>query len=118
MKDVRQWRELSDEDLRLYQAEETLRIASRLQPDRSGLAKAIAALGADQTNEQAAQSSTISHVVNGHQVLPLGGHPLSWLMAIRTSPSAISTAARQRAPAMCAGAGGRARSVVTRGVMG
>jgi hypothetical protein len=45
---------LSDEDLRLYQAEETLRIASRLQPDRSGLAKAIAALGADQTNEQAA----------------------------------------------------------------
>ncbi|HZD01447.1 MAG TPA: hypothetical protein VFA46_15010 [Actinomycetes bacterium] len=35
------------EDLRLYQAEETLRIAARLQQERSILAKAIAALVAD-----------------------------------------------------------------------
>jgi hypothetical protein len=36
-----------DQDLRLYHAEETLRIASRIQEERSILAKAIAALVAD-----------------------------------------------------------------------
>jgi hypothetical protein len=36
-----------EEDLRLYEAEETLRIWSRLEADRSILAKAVAALVAD-----------------------------------------------------------------------
>jgi hypothetical protein len=36
-----------EEELRLYQAEETLRIVSRLQQERSTLAKAIAALVVD-----------------------------------------------------------------------
>jgi hypothetical protein len=36
-----------DEELRLYQAQETLRIVSRLQPEHSTLAKAIAALVVD-----------------------------------------------------------------------
>ncbi|HYY79656.1 MAG TPA: hypothetical protein VFD04_10795 [Actinomycetes bacterium] len=38
-----------DQDLRLYHAEETLRIASRIQEERSLLAKAFAALVADRT---------------------------------------------------------------------
>ena len=40
-------RGVPDQDLRLYHAEEVLEIASRLHEERSGLAKAIAALVAD-----------------------------------------------------------------------
>jgi hypothetical protein len=40
-------RGVPDEDLRLYEAEETLRIASRVQQERSILAKAVAALVSD-----------------------------------------------------------------------
>jgi hypothetical protein len=42
-------RHVSEHDLRLYEAEETLRIMARLQEQRSLLARAVAALAADAT---------------------------------------------------------------------
>lgn len=45
-------RKVPQEELRLYESEETLRIVARLQEERSILAKAVAALGADPSVKQ------------------------------------------------------------------
>jgi hypothetical protein len=65
-----------DQDLRLYHAEETLRIASRIQEERSILAKAIAVLVADRPARDRFLSNARA-----------GGSPSGSLPRPRTAPT-------------------------------